>query len=186
MKSTFTPALIKNVVAELAEANARFARQFPGDSPARQPVQTVYGGAQIFKADTAAKLGVVALRALQENAPDAAHFAAALGWKAAGAGKLHGLIYQRVVEKLKREPVEDFRIDFEDGYGNRPDAEEDGHAEFTACEVARGLREGRCPRSSASAPSPSPRSSSTGPSAPWTFSSPRWWAKPAAGCRRTS
>jgi hypothetical protein len=145
MKSTFTPALIKNVVAELAEANARFARQFPGDSPARQPVQTVYGGAQIFKADTAAKLGVVALRALQENAPDAAHFAAALGWKAAGAGKLHGLIYQRVVEKLKREPVEDFRIDFEDGYGNRPDAEEDGHAEFTACEVARGMREGTLP-----------------------------------------
>ncbi len=27
-----------------------------------------------------------------------------------------------------REPVEDFRIDFEDGYGIRPDAEEDGHA----------------------------------------------------------
>lgn len=145
MKSTFTPALIKDVVHELAEANARFARQFPGDSPARQPVQTVYGGAQIFKADTAAKLGVVALRALQENAPDAASFARALGWKAAGAGKLHGLIYQRVVEKLKREPVEDFRVDFEDGYGNRPDAEEDGHAEFTACEVARGMREGTLP-----------------------------------------
>jgi hypothetical protein len=33
---------------------------------------------------------VVALRALQENAPDAAAFAKALGWKAAGAGKLHG------------------------------------------------------------------------------------------------
>jgi hypothetical protein len=41
--------------------------------------------------------------------------------------------------------VEDFRIDFEDGYGNRPDAEEDGHAEFTAREVARGMREGTLP-----------------------------------------
>ena len=37
-------------------------------------------------------------------------------------------IYRRVTEKLQREPVEDFRIDFEDGYGNRPDDEEDGHA----------------------------------------------------------
>ena len=41
------------------------------------------------------------------------------------AGPYH---LQRVNEKLRREPVEDFRIDFEDGYGNRPDAEEDGHA----------------------------------------------------------
>lgn len=145
MKSTFTPDLIQTVVRELAEANARFARQFPGDAPARQPVQTVYGGAQIFKADTASKLGAVALRALQENAPDAASFARALGWKAAGAGPLHQLIYRRVVDKLKHEPVEDFRIDFEDGYGNRPDAEEDGHATFTALEVARGMEEGTLP-----------------------------------------
>ena len=145
MKATFTPSLLAGIVRDLDQANARFARQFPGDAPARQPVQTVYGGAQIFKADTAAKLGAVALRALQENAPDAASFARALGWPAAGAGKLHALIYDRVVEKLKREPVEDFRIDFEDGYGNRPDAEEDGHAAFTAQEVARGLKAGTLP-----------------------------------------
>jgi citrate lyase beta subunit len=50
-------------------------------------------------------------------------------------------VYERVVAKLKIEPVEDFRIDFEDGYGNRPDAEEDGHAEFTAQEVARAMSE---------------------------------------------
>jgi citrate lyase beta subunit len=46
------------------------------------------------------------------------------------------------LEKLRREPVEDFRIDFEDGYGNRPDAEEDGHAVAAAKEVAAGIREG--------------------------------------------
>jgi len=50
-----------------------------------------------------------------------------------------------VVEKLEREPVEDFRIDFEDGYGNRPDAEEDGHAHSVAREVAQGLAEGTLP-----------------------------------------
>jgi citrate lyase beta subunit len=54
-------------------------------------------------------------------------------------------IYTRVQEKLKREPVEDFRIDFEDGYGNRPDAEEDGHAESAALEVVKGMDEGTLP-----------------------------------------
>jgi citrate lyase beta subunit len=50
-----------------------------------------------------------------------------------------------VVAKLEREAVEDFRIDFEDGYGNRPDDEEDADAVRTAGEVARGLREGSLP-----------------------------------------
>ena len=48
-------------------------------------------------------------------------------------------VYQRVLEKLSREAVEDFRIDFEDGYGNRPDEEEDGHAVSAAEEVAKGM-----------------------------------------------
>jgi len=54
-------------------------------------------------------------------------------------------IYRRVRDKLKREPVEDFRIDFEDGYGNRPDDEEDGHAAAAAAEVASGLNAGELP-----------------------------------------
>lgn len=144
MKSTFTPGLIGPIVQQLADANARFAQLYPGESPARQPVQTLYGGAQIFKADMAAKLGAVALRSLEEYAPTGAAFAKALGWPA-GKAAFHAKIHARVVEKLKREPVEDFRIDFEDGYGNRPDAEEDGHAAFTAREVARGMREGTLP-----------------------------------------
>ncbi|HEY0512031.1 MAG TPA: aldolase/citrate lyase family protein, partial [Thermoanaerobaculia bacterium] len=48
-------------------------------------------------------------------------------------------VHARVVEKLRREPVEDYRIDFEDGYGLRPDAEEDGHAAAAAREMAAGL-----------------------------------------------
>ena len=54
-------------------------------------------------------------------------------------------IYSGVLEKLRREPVEDFRIDFEDGYGNRPDAEEDQHAKLAAEEVAKGFKEGSLP-----------------------------------------
>jgi len=51
------------------------------------------------------------------------------------------VVYDRVVHKLKAEAVEDFRIDFEDGYGNRPDEEEDHHAALAAEEVVKGLRE---------------------------------------------
>jgi citrate lyase beta subunit len=54
-------------------------------------------------------------------------------------------IYTSVRNKLRHEPVEDFRIDFEDGYGSRPDAEEDGHAVSAAEEMARGLAAGTLP-----------------------------------------
>jgi citrate lyase beta subunit len=48
-------------------------------------------------------------------------------------------VYTRIIDKLRREPIEDFRLDFEDGYGNRPEAEEDGHAVSSALEMANGL-----------------------------------------------
>ena len=48
-------------------------------------------------------------------------------------------VHPRVVEKLQREPVEDYRIDFEDGFGHRPDDEEDRTAEAAAGEVAAGM-----------------------------------------------
>ena len=107
----------------------------------RQPIHTVYGGAHLFRADTAARLGGAALSALDEYAPDAATLASALGIAPAAADR----VYARVKEKLQREPVEDFRLDFEDGYGNRPDGEEDGHAESAAVEVATALKNGTLP-----------------------------------------
>jgi citrate lyase beta subunit len=54
-------------------------------------------------------------------------------------------VHARVREKLAREAVEDFRIDFEDGYGNRPDDEEDHHAVVVGEELARGMKEGTLP-----------------------------------------
>ena len=56
--------------AILREANLAFAKVHPGESPGRQPVHTVYGGAHLFKADLPQKLGAVALRTLEEHAPD--------------------------------------------------------------------------------------------------------------------
>ncbi|HEX6046087.1 MAG TPA: hypothetical protein VFZ22_16460 [Pyrinomonadaceae bacterium] len=125
---------IRDVVETLRRANEQFSMNYPGETGRRQPVHTVYGGAHLFKSDSAQKLGATARRSLEEFAPDAATFAQALGL----AEDLAEQVYQRVTEKLQREPVEDFRIDFEDGYGNRPDAEEDGHAASAAAEVAQG------------------------------------------------
>lgn len=125
----------------LQATQARLAARYPGESGARQAVHTVYGGAHLFKADTGKKLGELGLRVLQQYAADAATFATAIGL----APALAELVYARVQEKLRREPVEDFRIDFEDGYGNRSDAEEDGHAATAGEEVARGMQEGSLP-----------------------------------------
>src|SRR5216683_5231165 len=125
----------------LDTANVRVAELFPGDSPQRQPVHTFYGGAHLFKADAANKLGAIALRSLQEHAPDAATFAAAIDLEPTLADR----VYLRLIEKLTREPVEDFRIDFEDGFGNRPDQEEDGYAQIAASEVAKGFSDGTLP-----------------------------------------
>jgi hypothetical protein len=113
----------------LDKGNLRVAEQFPGDSPARQPVHVVYGGAHLFKADAAKKLGAIALKTLQDHAPDAATLAAAIDLDPALADR----VYLRLVDKLTREPVEDFRIDFEDGFGHRAEHEEDGFAQTTAC-----------------------------------------------------
>ena len=122
-------------------AHREWARSHPGDPASRQPVHTVYGGADLFRADTARRLGDLALRSLEAYAPDAARFADAIGLDAGIAEA----VYERVIAKLETEPVEDFRIDFEDGFGNRPDPEEDAAAETAGREVARGLAEGTSP-----------------------------------------
>ncbi len=128
-------------LARLAQANQAFAQAYPGERADRQPVHTVYGGAHLFTAGVARKLGDAALASLAEYAPDPASFAGAVGLPLALAPG----VYARVIEKLRREPVEDHRLDFEDGYGNRPDAEEDGHAVSAADEVAAGMKQGCLP-----------------------------------------
>ena len=142
-RTTLTPEDLAPIIASLSGENRAFMRTYPGESDRRQAVHTVYGGGHLFKADSTAKLGLVALRSLNEYAPDAITLANVLGadWEPAFAEKL----YARIVAKLTREPIEDFRLDYEDGYGNRMDSEEDGHAEQGAREVAAGLAAGTLP-----------------------------------------
>jgi citrate lyase beta subunit len=102
--------------ARLAAVDLHLRDRYPGDPGDRQPVHTVYVPADRWHADLVPEWGAAALAAL-ETAP-------ALPYPP----ELHA----RVTAKLAREPIEDLRIDFEDGYGIRADAEEDEAAEAAA------------------------------------------------------
>lgn len=148
MKRTLPAEAVQEVGTRLEQAHKAFERRYPGDSGQRQPVHVLYGGAHLFRAGTIRKLGELARRSMDEFAPDFVTFAKALGL--AGAHHLPAApetiaaigksveadpaaarrenapayfaytVYRRVREKLQREPVEDFRIDFEDGSGTAP------------------------------------------------------------------
>ena len=78
-QTSLSPNEVEKISEPLREANQAFMRRYPGESDRRQAVHTVYGGAHLFKADSAQRLGAVALRSLEEYAPDAASLAEALG-----------------------------------------------------------------------------------------------------------
>src|SRR5580698_3733181 len=151
MKRTLSQESLQEITSRLEFAHKAFQRRYPGPTGARQPVHTVYGGAHLYRAETPRRLGELALESLDEFAPDFASFAKSIESNPDAARKemrpawFAHTIYRRVREKLQREPVEDFRIDFEDGYGNRPDAEEDAHAASAADEVAAGMNSGELP-----------------------------------------
>jgi citrate lyase beta subunit len=135
MKTTLSKELMRAISQNLETAFAEFAARFPPETGSRQPVHVVYGGAHLFKSNTARRLGDLAIRALETYAPDAETFAGILDLPAGFAAK----VYDLTREKLLIEPVEDFRIDFEDGYGVRPETEEDEHAVFAAKELAKAF-----------------------------------------------
>ena len=139
--TTLTDAVRAEIGASLAATDAELARRYPGDPGTRQPVHTVYVPADAFTAGTVRDWGDQALAALDEHAPDAAALAGVLGLPDALAAE----VYDRVRAKLEREPVEDLRIDFEDGYGPRPDAEEDAAAVAAAAPVTAAVADGGAP-----------------------------------------
>jgi citrate lyase beta subunit len=167
MKFSINDASKQSLLEELGKANQKFQQIYPGDKPDRQAVHTVYGGANLFKSDTCVKMGEIALRNLHAYAPNFVTLANVLklqgyehlphheadikeltakldNMKEADRKKesswLAYSVYNKIIEKLKKEPVEDFRIDFEDGFGNRPDDEEDATAVNAANELAIGMQ----------------------------------------------
>jgi citrate lyase beta subunit len=126
----------------LAGADRELQVRYPGDPGSRQPVHTVYVPADRFTADEPAAWGRAALELLDREAPTAAELARATGLPEALVGEVH----DRVRDKLATEPVEDLRVDLEDGYGRRPDDEEDRDVRAAAAALAElAGREGAPP-----------------------------------------
>ena len=141
IRTSLSAKRMAKALTKVHAAQLEVAAHYKGDSGARQPVHTVYGGAHLFTSDTPRKLGELAVRAFENYASDPHRFAEVIGAPAHLARTIH----ERVLAKLQREAVEDFRIDFEDGYGNRSDDEEDGAAATAARAVAAGHAAGTLP-----------------------------------------
>jgi citrate lyase beta subunit len=125
----------------LAVADAELRSGYDGGGWRRQPVHTAYVAAHTFGPDAVREWGAQALTALEELAPGPGELAAATGLAPEVAAAVHPL----VLTKLARQPVEDLRIDFEDGYGVRDDETEDAHARAAARSLATVLRDDSAP-----------------------------------------
>jgi citrate lyase beta subunit len=125
-------AFVDSLDALLRVDDDERARRYPGGSLRRQPVHTCYVPADAFGPATPQEWGAAALAALDEHGP-LPGFESADGLDAA------------VRAKLAREPIEDVRVDFEDGYGARPDDEEDAAAEAGARSLAAMAGSGTAP-----------------------------------------
>lgn len=138
MSSTFDETTLASVEAKLAATDRLLETSYPGDSGARQPIHTVYVPGDKYTADLPVAWGANALAA----AGDAAGLAEL-------AAKLNlaepERLGQLVAAKLVSEPIEDLRLDFEDGYGNRPDAEEDAAVIAAADSVSAAVSAGKAP-----------------------------------------
>ncbi|RPA57827.1 aldolase [Gordonia oryzae] len=98
----------------LAPVDDDLGRWFPGDRAEPQPVHTVYVSAADVDVDTPRRWGTAAL-ALESSAPTVADLAG-------------DEVREIVRTRLAVNPIEDLRIDLEDGYGWRGDEREDADA----------------------------------------------------------
>ncbi len=141
---TPTPRLPTQALAAVEEAltpvDEGRVRRYPGEASGRQPVHTVYVPADRVVRGLAAAWGAEALQAVAKHAAEAATMADVLGFEPASVAD----VWSKVMAKLEREPIEDLRVDAEDGYRGSSDAE-DGDVITAAVAVAGDIRAGSAP-----------------------------------------
>ncbi len=130
--------LAERLDAQLEDADTALAQQYPGDRGRRQPVHTVYVPGDRYAEGLIAEWGRRAGEALSEHGRGADDLSRALDLDLETTRD----VYDRVVAKLATEPIEDLRIDFEDGFGDRPDAEEDAAVVAAARALAGSIGDG--------------------------------------------
>jgi len=124
----------------LAETDRMLAERFPGDDGSRQPVHTVYVPADRYTPALPAEWGATALAAVETQGGMAA-VVRELGVPDEFAADVASL----VDAKLRTEPIEDLRLDFEDGYGDRGDEAEDADVRHAAELIAAAVDAGTAP-----------------------------------------
>jgi hypothetical protein len=133
--------VLRAVDTVLAESDEALLRRYPGDPGGRQPVHTAYVPADKVSESLAQEWGEAAGEALRLHAPDAAAMATATGLDTDAVAD----VWPLVLAKLDREPVEDLRVDLEDGYGNRGDETEDRDAVGAAAALGKAVAAGTAP-----------------------------------------
>jgi citrate lyase beta subunit len=141
---TARPALsdpfLTRLDATLAGTDALLASAFPGDDGRRQPVHTVYVPADRFTPDLPQQWGHAARDLIDQQGGIAAVC------RLAGLNDEHAAeVGPRVLAKLEGDPIEDLRLDFEDGYGTRSDEQEDRDTVAAAQQFAAALQSGQAP-----------------------------------------
>ncbi|WP_029109584.1 aldolase/citrate lyase family protein [Mycobacterium sp. URHD0025] len=120
-------AVLADVDRRLSAADAQLLNQYPGDDGRRQPIHTVYVPGNRYSATLPADWGTAALAAA--NDAGGLDAVAALVGVSSGTDCAPETLATLVENKLTAEPIEDLRIDFEDGYGTFDDATEDADVE---------------------------------------------------------
>ncbi|TRW79654.1 aldolase [Mycolicibacterium sp. 018/SC-01/001] len=116
-------SVLADIDRRLSGADARLASRYPGDDGRRQPVHTVYIPGNRYTATMPAEWGTIALAAAVD-AGGLDEVAAVVGASSENDCD-PGTLAELTEQKLRIEPIEDLRIDFEDGYGTFDDATED-------------------------------------------------------------
>ncbi|HET7140497.1 MAG TPA: aldolase [Arthrobacter sp.] len=138
--ASFTPADLAAIDTQLAATDQLLDRNYPGDDGTRQPVHTVYVPADRFTPSLAAEWGAQALTTAEAHGG-----LDRLGQLLGQDADLAAAVASRVEAKLRTEPIEDLRLDFEDGYGDRGDEAEDADAVAAATAVAAAVAAGTAP-----------------------------------------
>ena len=125
--------------AALADTDAFLERAYPGEDGRRQPVHTVYVPADTYSPELPRQWGDAALALVAEHG-GMSTLCDELGL----ARELGDQVAERVTAKLTRAPVEDLRLDFEDGYGERGPTE-DTDSVRAAGLLADAVRAGTAP-----------------------------------------
>ena len=137
---SFTPADLSAIENQLAATDQLLDRNYPGDDGSRQPIHTVYVPADRFTPTFVADWGAQALATAEAHGG-----LEKLGQLLGQEPDLAAAVAARVASKLSSEPIEDLRLDFEDGYGDRGDEAEDADVVAAAKAVAASVAAGTAP-----------------------------------------